>query len=58
MAPSHGAKILRSFEKRLVRELTHNVNEDSSFVKKCQFLDLESSIKGKEGKANEELFKN
>ena len=59
MAPSHGAEDYEEFLKRgWLEKLTHNVNEDSSFVKKMPiFGGLEIfNKKGKEGKANEEVI--
>ena len=59
MAPSHGAEDYEEFLKRgWLEELTHNVNEDSSFVKMMPiFGGLEIfNKKGKEGKANEEVI--
>ena len=59
MAPSHGAEDYEEFLKRgWLEELTHNVNEDSSFVEKMPiFGGLEIfNKKGKEGKANEEVI--
>ena len=59
MAPSHGAEDYEEFLKRgWLEKLTHNVTEDSSFVKMMPFFGgLEIfTMKGKEGKANEAII--
>ena len=59
MAPSHGAEDYEEFLKRgWLEELTHNVNEDSSFVDMMPiFGGLEIfNKKGKEGKVNEAVI--
>ena len=60
MAPSHGAEDYEEFLKRgWLDKLTHNVDEDSSFVRFMPYFDgLEIyNKKGKEGRANEEVIK-
>ena len=59
MAPSHGAEDYEEFAKRgWTNQLTHNVEEDSSFADKVPFFGglLIFDKKGKEAKGNEAII--